>query len=202
MSKLKNMDLIFYITILSGLVTVSLSAITYYQAKQKEKEADEVSKTLVTRTNEVVLLQERLLNQVIGKGIPTLFAHFYPDKKIALYIANENDTPIYDVSINFPDPDPTELVKNAAKESRNLTWDEMRNQWTYVDAFNLSPGSNYNFYNFHLSDQRQQTSCFLNITTRNGVFSGIIVIEKQGDSLIYKSEIRDSSGKIFNEKHG
>jgi hypothetical protein len=229
-----KMDTIFYLTILAGLLTVVLSGITYYKGKQKEIEADKANKGLLEKTNQVVVLQRNLLNemgksqeksdtiisiqnklqdanekilvlsnknvkQVLGDGAPTLSAHFYPDKLIALSIQNNNDYPIYDISLVFPNPDTYSSAKKMAEEGRILSWEEMRNQWINVPAFNLPPKTVKNFYSFYLPEQMQQTSCFLNIVSRHAAFSGSIFIKRIEQGFTFKSEVADLHGKKLTE---
>jgi hypothetical protein len=99
-----KMDSLFYLTIASGVLTVILSATTYYKGKQKENEAEIANDELLLRTKQVAELQGELLyksgeiiiiqnklneksdaivtltnenaKQIIGSGIPKLSATF------------------------------------------------------------------------------------------------------------------------------
>ncbi len=228
------MDTIFYLTIISGILTVILSVTTYYKGKQKELEADTANQNLLNRTSQVAELQEKLLTemektqsksdsiisiqtklqdandkilslsnenvkQVLGNGAPTLSAHFFPDKLISLFIENKNEYPIYDLSLNFPNPDPTHAVDKMVATNSNLSWEDMRNQWINISAFNLPPKTGKNFYSFILSERMDQTVFFLNIVSRHGAFSGRVVIKRKKDTFTFQSEVKDLQGKLLTQ---
>jgi hypothetical protein len=140
---------------------------------------------------QILLLSNENIKQVLGNGEPTLSAHFYPDKRIALFIGNNNQYPIYDININFPNPDHTIALNKMIATNSNLTWEDMRNQWIYINPFNLSPGTSLNFYSFDLPTSLVGTSVFLNISSRHGAFSGRISIERDGESFKYSSEVKN-----------
>jgi len=58
------MDAIFFLTVLSGLIAVLLSGTTYYNGRKKAIEAEEATKLLMERTNEVAALQRDLLGEM------------------------------------------------------------------------------------------------------------------------------------------
>lgn len=64
MIKRTKMDTIFYLTILSGILTVILSGITYYNGKQKEMAADISNTKLLDRTEQVANLQSNLVSEM------------------------------------------------------------------------------------------------------------------------------------------
>src|SRR5690606_2066198 len=59
-----RMDAIFFLTVLSGLIAVLLSGTTYYNGRKKAIEAEEATKLLMERTNEVAALQRDLLGEM------------------------------------------------------------------------------------------------------------------------------------------
>ena len=82
----------------------------------------EKSDTIITLQNklqnaneQILVLSNKNVKQVLGDGAPTLSAHFYPDKLIALFIQNDNDYPIYDISLVFPNPDTYSSAKKMAE---------------------------------------------------------------------------------------
>lgn len=71
---------------------------------------------------EMLLLSKENSKQITGGGVPNLSAHFYPDKLIELQIVNESNYPLYDVNINFHNPDHTIALKKMMETSSNLSW--------------------------------------------------------------------------------
>lgn len=168
----------------------------------------EKSDTIISLQAELQRANAEILNNsnenikhVLGSGSPTLAAQFYPDKLITLVIHNTNDYPIYDISLNFPNPDTYSSAKKMAEANRLLSWEEMRDQWINIPAFNLPPKTLRTFYNFRLPEQMEQTSCFLNIASRHGAFSGSIFIKRDKEGFKYRSEVKDAHGKKVTESH-
>lgn len=141
--------------------------------------------------DQILIMSNENVKQVLGSGKPTLLAQFYPDKLISLIIQNNTDYPIYDISLNFPNPDTYSTAKRMADSGRILSWEEMRNQWINIPVFNLPPKTSRIFYNFHLPEQMQQTSCFLNIVSRHKAFSGSILIKRDKDGFIFETDVDD-----------
>ncbi|MFC1223061.1 hypothetical protein ACFE6N_04585 [Pedobacter sp. BG31] len=128
--------------------------------------------------------------QILGDGQPSLSANFHPDKLISLIISNQNDYPIYDIRLTFPDPDQTKIVAKMAETEKMPSWDDMRKQWITVSPFNLAPKSSISFYNFYMPESLKTVGCFVNIVTRHGTFSGRITVIRQGETFQYDVEVR------------
>jgi hypothetical protein len=124
-----------------------------------------------------------------------------PDSLIRLIISNDSKYPLYDVSITLPNPDPAVTVQRMVKLNRLLNWDEMRNNWIFTPTFAIPQGGWKIFYEFKLSESLSHTVVFMTITTRNGVFSGRIVLRRFNGLFRYYSEVSDSRHKLLNTVH-
>jgi len=231
-----KMDYIFYLTILSGAITVMLSVVTYREGKRKEIEADLVNKKLLEKTDQVVLLQGNLLNemgqnreksdaiitiqnklqeaneqililsnknvkQVLGDGVPTLSADVWPDKLIVLSIQNNNEYPIYDISIILPNFGSPSSLKEAS-EQKISPWEEMRNGWINISAFNLPPKTTKKIYSFNFPEQSKESHFTLSIVTRHGTFKGLVLIKRvEQGHLVVECEVTDLHGKHSDVNH-
>lgn len=95
MNTLKKMDAIFYLTIISGIIAVVLSSVTYYKGKQKELEGDAANKKLLDTTLKIADLQGQLLsemtkNQQQSNSIITLQNQLQQASDKILALSNDN----------------------------------------------------------------------------------------------------------------
>lgn len=156
-------------------------------------------KQLTLASKDVINLTSENAKQILGYGPPTLLVSVYPDSLISLYVYNNSNYTLYDLNINFPNPDPYPAVQRMAKNGKISSWDEMRKDWIFIPPITLPMKSSKVFYEFKLSENLKQTVVFLNLTSRNGSFSGKIVLRRYKDSFRYYSQVSDSKHHLLNE---